>query len=85
MPSKTVVVGSRIGLHLRPAQLVAEAAAAFDSTVRLGLVGGEPVDARSSLLIMTLGAGSGAEVEVSGEDAAAVEAVAAIVARDLDT
>jgi len=84
MPSKTVAVGSRVGLHLRPAQLIAEAAATFEAGVRIGLPGAEPVDARSSLLIMTLGAGPGTEVEVSGEDPAAVERVAALVAQDLD-
>jgi phosphocarrier protein HPr len=84
MPSKTVTVGSRVGLHLRPAQLIAESAATFDAAVRLGRPGAEPVDARSSLLIMTLGAGPGTEVEVTSDDPAAVERIAALVADDLD-
>lgn len=82
MPSKTVVVGSPVGLHLRPAQLIAEAAASFEAAVRVGRPGAEPVDARSSLLIMTLGARPGEELEVSSDDATAVAVVAGIVASD---
>ena len=64
MPSKTVVVGSAVGLHARPAAIIAEAAGDLGSEVFLAVPGEEPVDASSSLLIMTLGAGSGDTVEV---------------------
>ena len=33
MPSKTVVVGSAVGLHARPAALISEAAGELDSEV----------------------------------------------------
>ena len=59
MPSKTVIVGSAVGLHARPAAIIAEAAGELDSEVFLAVPGEEPVDASSSLLIMTLGAGNG--------------------------
>jgi phosphocarrier protein len=84
MPTKTVNVGSSIGLHARPAALIAEAAEALDSAVTLAVVGGEPVDASSSLLIMTLGAACGDTVEVAGTDQAAVDEIAALVEKDLD-
>jgi phosphocarrier protein len=84
MPSKTVVVGSSVGLHARPAQLIAEAAEELDSEVFLAVPGEEPVDASSSLMIMTLGAGHGDQVEVSGEDQSAVDTIAALVEKDLD-
>ncbi len=84
MPTESVVVGSAVGLHARPAAIISEAAAELDSEVFIGLPGDEPVDAGSSLMIMTLGAGNGAVVEVSGDDAADVAAIAALVARDLD-
>ncbi|WP_232677715.1 HPr family phosphocarrier protein [Nocardioides sp. R-C-SC26] len=84
MHTVTVTVGSAVGLHARPAAIISEAAAELDSEVYLSVSGEEPVDAGSSLLIMTLGAGNGAEVVVSGEDPADVEAIAALVARDLD-
>lgn len=84
MPSKTVVVGSSVGLHARPAQLIAEAAEALDSEVLIGIPGNEPVDASSSLMIMTLGAGPGDQVEVSSDDQAALDTIAALVEKDLD-
>ncbi len=84
MPSKTVVVGSAVGLHARPAAIIAEAAGELDSDVFLAVSGEEPVDASSSLMIMTLGAGNGDSVEVSGDDQAAVDAIAALVEQDLD-
>ncbi len=84
MPTKTVVVGSSVGLHARPAQLIAEAAEALEAEVLIGIPGGEPVDASSSLMIMTLGAGPGEPVEVSSDDQAAVDTIAALVEQDLD-
>ncbi|WP_295657529.1 HPr family phosphocarrier protein [uncultured Nocardioides sp.] len=84
MPSKTVVVGSAVGLHARPAAIIAEAAGDLGSEVFLAVPGEEPVDASSSLLIMTLGAGSGDTVEVSGDDQAAVDTIAELVEKDLD-
>ena len=84
MPTKTVVVGSAVGPHARPASIISDAAADLDSEVLIGLPGDEAVDAGSSLLIMTLGAGHGDTVEVSGDVEADVETIAALVAQDLD-
>jgi phosphocarrier protein HPr len=84
MPSKTVVVGSSVGLHARPAAIISEAAGDLDVEVTLAVEGEEPVDAASSLMIMTLGAACGDSVEVTSEDQAAVDAIAALVEQDLD-
>ena len=84
MPSKTVKVGSSVGLHARPAAIISEAAGELDSEVTIGIPGDEPVDASSSLLIMTLGASCGDEVEVAGDDQDAVDKIAALVEQDLD-
>jgi phosphocarrier protein len=84
MPSKTVIVGSSVGLHARPAAIISEAAGDLDVEVTLAVAGEEPVDAASSLLIMTLGAACGDSVEVTSEDQAAVDAIAALVEKDLD-
>ena len=84
MPTKTVVVGSAIGLHARPAAIIAEAVVTAGAPVTLSIDGGEPVDAGSALMIMTLGAGNGARVTVASEDTAALETVAALVQQDLD-
>ena len=84
MASTTVVVGSSIGLHARPAAIIAEAVAETGAEVTLSVDGEEPVDAGSALMIMTLGAGAGTEVVVSSDDPAALAAIAELVAADLD-
>ncbi|GAA5148448.1 HPr family phosphocarrier protein [Nocardioides marinquilinus] len=84
MPTKSVVVGSSSGLHARPASLIAEAADELDSDVTIAVPGGEGVDAASALMIMTLGAGAGDTVEVSGDDQADVDRIAELVTQDLD-
>ncbi|HCT15444.1 HPr family phosphocarrier protein [Corynebacterium nuruki] len=86
MASKTVTVGSTVGLHARPATVISEAAAAYDDEILLALVGDdeEPSDASSSLMIMALGAEHGDQVTVSSDNADAVEAIAALVEKNLD-
>ena len=84
MPSKSVVVGSAVGLHARPAAIIAEKAGELGTPVTLSKDGGMAVDASSALMIMTLGAGNGDTVEVAGDDQAAVDAIAALVEQDLD-
>lgn len=84
MPTRTVTVGSAVGLHARPAAIIAEAAGDLDAEVTLAIPGDEPVDASSALLIMTLGAGQGDSVEVSSDDQAALDTIAALVEKDLD-
>ena len=88
MASKTVTVGSTVGLHARPATLIADAAAEYDEEILIELVDGddddEPADAASSLMIMALGAEHGDEVTVTSDDADAVEKIAALIERNLD-
>jgi phosphocarrier protein HPr len=84
MPSKTVTVGSKVGLHARPATIISEAAGDLDADVTLATPGGDPVDASSSLMIMTLGAKLGDTVEVASDDQAAVDLIAGLVEQDLD-
>ncbi|GAA1741382.1 HPr family phosphocarrier protein [Aeromicrobium alkaliterrae] len=84
MPSKTVTVGSAVGLHARPAATIAAAAAEQAAPVTLATAGGDPVDAGSALLIMTLGAAKGDQVTVESDDEAALDAIAALVEADLD-
>lgn len=79
MPSKSVVVGSAVGLHARPAAIIAEAAGDLGVDVTIN-----GVDASSSLMIMTLGAKKGDSVEVASNDPAALDAIATLVERDLD-
>ena len=80
MASKTVVVGSQVGLHARPASIIAEAAGEYDEEIFLFLEGEEDdeTDAASSLMIMALGA------TVKSDNAEAVEKIAALIEQDLD-
>ena len=83
MTKQTVVVGSSVGLHARPAAMIAKAAGAYEEEILL-ILDGEEVDATSSLMIMTLGADFGASVTVESENADAVAEIAGLIARDLD-
>jgi phosphotransferase system HPr (HPr) family protein len=87
MAERRVVVGSKVGLHARPAALLAKLADQQPIPVTIRKNGGEPVLAASVLNLMTLGAMHGDEVVLAaeGDDAEAVlEKVAELVARDLD-
>jgi phosphocarrier protein len=84
MASITVKVASSIGLHARPAQIISERAAELDSDVTIAKPDGEPVDADSALLIMTLGASFGDEVVVASDDDEAARIIADLVEIDLD-
>lgn len=84
MHTLTVTVGSAVGLHARPAGIISEAAEELGSEVLIAIPGDEGVDASSALLIMTLGAGNGDQVVVSGEVESDVAMIAALVEKDLD-
>ncbi|WP_158892142.1 HPr family phosphocarrier protein [Amycolatopsis anabasis] len=87
MPERRVTVASKVGLHARPAALVAKAAASQPVAVSIAKDGRDPVAAGSVLNLMTLAAGHGDEVIITaeGEGAqAAVDAIADLVASDLD-
>ena len=84
MPTRTVPVGSAVGLHARPAAVIAQIASDTGVPVTLATAGGEPVDAGSALMIMTLGAKHGDEVTVESDSQEALDAVADLVAKDLD-
>ncbi len=87
MASKTVKVGSTVGLHARPAAVISDAAAEYDEDIFLNLAGeeeDEETDAASSLMIMALGAEFGDEVTVTSENAEAVEKIAALIEKNLD-
>ncbi|QQQ75392.1 PTS-dependent dihydroxyacetone kinase phosphotransferase subunit DhaM [Saccharothrix sp. 6-C] len=81
-----VELTNSVGLHARPAALVARALAPLDASVVVRF-GAESADAKSVLALMGLGAPGGARVEVvaSGADAAeAVRRVRELAARGFD-
>lgn len=87
MATRNVTIASSVGLHARPAALFVQAATATGLPVTIGRPGATPVDARSILGVMTLGAKHGEEVVLAadgdGADAALDELVA-LLSRDLD-
>ena len=88
MASKTVIVGSAVGLHARPASIIADAAGEYDEDIFLSKVGEEddeePTEAAASLMIMAMGAEKGDQVVVTSDNAEAVEKIAGLIERDLD-
>jgi phosphocarrier protein HPr len=87
MSERTVTIGSRVGLHARPASLFVQAAARQPVPVTVGKPGDEPVDARSILSVIALDARGGDVIvlRADGEGADdALDELAALVARDLD-
>ncbi|MBN9326803.1 MAG: PTS sugar transporter subunit IIA [Cellulomonas sp. 73-145] len=71
----TVTVTNRLGLHARPAAIVARTVAGFDAHVRLG-----GVDAASVLQLMALGVANGTDLILEGSGEQAQQAVDAVVA-----
>jgi phosphocarrier protein len=87
MSERKVTIASSVGLHARPAALFVQAATATGLPVTVGRVGEDPVDARSILGVMALGAKHGEVVVLSAEGDGADEALDSLVAlleRDLD-
>ena len=87
MSERTVTIGSRVGLHARPASLFVQAAARQPVAVKVGKPGDEPVDARSILSVIALDARGGDVIVLTAEGDgadAALDELAALVASDLD-
>lgn len=80
MAQRTVAVGSKVGLHARPAKLFAQAAAESGLGVRISKGDGPAVDAASILRVMALGVGHGDEVTVSADGDGAEEVLDSLVA-----
>jgi phosphocarrier protein len=88
MSERIVTVGSKVGLHARPAALFVKAASAQPVPVKIGKPGGDPVDARSILSVLALDARGGDQVVLSADGDGAddvLDELAALVGRDLDS
>lgn len=71
----TVTVANRLGLHARPAAVIARTVAGLDAHLRLG-----GVDAASVLELMALGVAHGTQLTLEGSGPQAQQAVDAVVA-----
>jgi phosphocarrier protein HPr len=87
VPQKTVKVGSKVGLHARPAALFVKAVAASGIPVNLTKAGGKTVSAASILGVLTLNVAFGDEVilEADGDGAEQIlEDLAQMLSSELD-
>ena len=88
MPSQLVAVGSKVGLHARPATILVKAAAAAGLAVTIGRPGEKAVNAASLLSVLALGVKNGDSIEVTVADGDNADAVLAsiveIIATDHD-
>lgn len=72
-----VVIANKAGIHARPASMLVQAATKFQSKIKF-TAKGKTVDAKSILMIMSLGLVQGTEVVISAEGADADAAVKTI-------
>ena len=85
-----VKILNRLGLHARPAALIARVASRFAADISLTPEGGSAVDAKSILSLLMLGAPCGSELTlaVNSSDAAveaeAVQEISALFAAKFD-
>jgi phosphocarrier protein HPr len=87
MSERQVAIGSKVGLHARPASLFAKAVKDAGLPVQIAKDGRPPVNAASLLSLLTLGVGFGETVTLhaEGEGAeAALDELAAMLGRELD-
>ncbi len=88
MPSRSVVIGSSVGLHARPAALFVQAATALGLPVTIAKEGGAPVSARSILSVLSLDARGGQTVVLAADGDGAddvLEQLVQVLAADHDS
>lgn len=87
MPEREVAIGSKVGLHARPAALFVRAASDVPGPVTIAKDGGPEVDAKSILAVLGLGAayGNSVRLRAEGDDADGVlEALADLLSQEMD-
>ena len=83
---RVVTVSNPMGIHMRPADVIARTAAKFQSDIEIEK-DGQSIDCKSILSILTLGARQGTQLNIraSGEDAEqAVEVLTELFDRGFD-
>ena len=87
MSSRTVTVGSKVGLHARPASVFAQAVAECGVAVMLTDATGKTVNAGSILSVLSMGIGYGDSITLSSADESAdpaLDSLAQLLASELD-
>jgi phosphocarrier protein HPr len=86
MSTRTVTVGSTVGLHARPAALFTQAVAAAGVPVTIAREGGDPVNAASILAVLSLGVEHGDTVVLvtESDDEVLLDSLEELLATDHD-
>ena len=71
----TVTVSNKLGMHARPAMLLAEVAGRFSSSIAVSHDAHDPVDAKSIMQLMLLAATKGTNLHITADGDDANEAV----------
>lgn len=82
MYSKITTVKNPTGLHARPAAELVAAAKKFKSSIKIRTISDEnkvPVNAKSIIMLLSLGAGQGSQVEILAEGEDEKEAVDSLI------
>ena len=88
MAERRVIIGSKVGLHARPASLFVQAATAVPVPVTIAKGDGDPVNAKSILSVLALDARGGEEVVITAEGDgadAALDDLVIVLETDHDT
>ena len=86
MTKRDITITNELGIHARPAGMIANTSSRFASDIKL-VKDGMEVNAKSIMGIMTLAAGKGSVIEVTAkgrDEAEAVAAIADLFARKFD-
>jgi phosphocarrier protein len=78
MAEKTTTIKNKTGIHARPASVFVQEASKFKSKVQIAAKG-KKVDAKSILMIMSMGLSNGTEITISADGPDADDAVKALV------
>ena len=88
MPSRKATISNRLGLHARPAMLLAERASTFSSTIEIARAdAGDAVDGKSIMQLLMLAGTSGTVLKITAEGddaAAALAAIAELIERGFE-
>lgn len=87
MTSRTVTIGSKVGLHARPASVFAQAVSTCGVTVMLTDSTDKTVNAASILSVLSMGIDFGDSVTLTSDDEGAepaLESLAQLLASELD-
>lgn len=86
MTKRKITIINELGIHARPAGMIANASSRFACDIKISKDGME-VNAKSIMGIMTLAAGKGSVIEIvakGADEEAAVEAIAGLFANKFE-